>query len=49
MNDSFVDIVSKDIIHPEEAYRKAIDKISIVEKMKSKGIDTSFLNRIDNI
>lgn len=47
MNDCLTDLVSKDIIHPEEAYRKAIDKLSLIEKIQSKGIDTSFLNMID--
>lgn len=47
MNDSLLDLVSNDIIYPEEAYIKAIDKISIIEKMKVNGADTSFLNGFD--
>jgi twitching motility protein PilT len=45
MNDSFLDLVKKKIVDPQEAYAKAVDKLGLVGSFKSNNIDTSWLAR----
>jgi twitching motility protein PilT len=42
MNDSFLDLVKRKIIEPQEAYAKAVDKTGLLAMMKTAGVDTSF-------
>ena len=42
MNESFTDLVRKEIIEPQEAYAKALDKAGLLAMFKRNGIDTSW-------
>ena len=42
MNDSFVDLVKKNVVKPEDAYAKAVDKAGLLAQFKRNGIDTSW-------
>ncbi len=42
MNDSFLDLVKRKVVEPQEAYAKAVDKAGLLSAMKSAGIDVSF-------
>ncbi|HEX2834434.1 MAG TPA: type IV pilus twitching motility protein PilT [Thermoanaerobaculia bacterium] len=42
MNDSFLDLVKKKVVEPQEAYAKAVDKVGLLTMFKGAGIDTSF-------
>jgi twitching motility protein PilT len=39
MNDALIDLVSRKVVEPREAYAKAVDKASLLATFKSKGID----------
>jgi twitching motility protein PilT len=39
MNDALLDLVTRKVIEPREAYAKAVDKTSLLSSLKSKGID----------
>jgi twitching motility protein PilT len=45
MNDSFLDLVKRGIVEPQEAYAKAIDKAGLLASFKANGIDTSWQAR----
>ena len=45
MNDSFLELVKKKIVEPQEAYAKAVDKNGLLQMYKSNQIDTSWLQR----
>jgi twitching motility protein PilT len=42
MNESFVDLVKKKVVAPQEAYDKAVDKPGLLAMMKKNNIDTSW-------
>jgi twitching motility protein PilT len=42
MNDSFVDLVKRKIVAPEEAWARTIDKAMLLASFKKNNIDTSF-------
>ncbi len=42
MNDSFVDLVKKNVVKPEDAYAKAVDKAGLLAQFKRNGVDTSW-------
>ncbi|MGE0812275.1 MAG: type IV pilus twitching motility protein PilT [Vicinamibacterales bacterium] len=42
MNDSFVDLVKKSLVKPEDAYAKAVDKAGLLAQFKRNGVDTSW-------
>ena len=42
MNDALLELIRKKLIDPEEAYRKAIDKTSLVSQLRSAGIQVKF-------
>lgn len=42
MNDSFMDLVKRQVVKPEEAYAKAVDKASLIGLFKRNGIDVSW-------
>ncbi|MGE3842622.1 MAG: PilT/PilU family type 4a pilus ATPase [Vicinamibacterales bacterium] len=42
MNDSFLDLVKRQIVRPEEAYAKAIDKAGLIGLFKRSGVDVSW-------
>ena len=42
MNDSFVDLVKKQVVKPEDAYAKAVDKAGLLAQFKRNGVDTSW-------
>ncbi len=42
MNESFLDLVKRKIVEPQEAYAKAIDKVNLVNMFKKNNIDTSW-------
>jgi twitching motility protein PilT len=42
MNDSFLDLVKRKVIEPQEAYAKAVDKMGLLTSMKAANIDVSF-------
>ncbi|HWS70767.1 MAG TPA: type IV pilus twitching motility protein PilT [Thermoanaerobaculia bacterium] len=45
MNDSFLELVKKKIVDPQEAYAKAVDKNGLLQMFKSNQIDTGWLAR----
>jgi len=40
MNDSLVDLVRRKLVDPEEAYRKAVDKVGLASQLRSAGFRT---------
>jgi twitching motility protein PilT len=42
MNDSFLDLVKRKVVDPQEAYAKTIDKASLLAQFKKNNIDTSW-------
>jgi twitching motility protein PilT len=42
MNDSFLDLVKKQLIKPEDAYAKAVDKSGLLGTFKRNGVDVSW-------
>jgi twitching motility protein PilT len=42
MNDSFLDLVRRQVVKPEEAYAKAIDKAGLLATFKRHGVDVSW-------
>jgi twitching motility protein PilT len=42
MNDSFLDLVKKQLIRPEDAYAKALDKAGLLGQFKRNGVDVSW-------
>jgi len=42
MTDSFVDLVKRKLVTPEEAWMKALDKATLLSSFKKNNIDTSF-------
>jgi twitching motility protein PilT len=42
MNDSFLDLVKRKVVEPQEAYAKAVDKAGLLAMFKANGIDTSW-------
>jgi twitching motility protein PilT len=42
MNDSFLDLVKRKIVDPQEAYAKAVDKPNLLASFKKNNIDTSW-------
>jgi len=42
MADSFLDLVKRKVIEPQEAWSRAIDKAGLISTFKKNGIDTSF-------
>jgi hypothetical protein len=43
LNDSLMNLVTKKIVAPEEAYAKAVDKPAFEASLKRAGIDTKFV------
>ena len=43
LNDSLMNLVTKKLVAPEEAYAKAVDKPSFEASLKRAGIDTKFV------
>lgn len=42
MNDSFLDLVKRKVVAPEEAWLKSLDKATLLASFKKNNIDTSF-------
>jgi twitching motility protein PilT len=42
MADSFLDLVKRKVVEPQEAWSRAIDKAGLIATFKKNGIDTSF-------
>ena len=42
MNDSFVDLVKRNLVKGEDAYAKAADKAGLLAQFKRNGVDTSW-------
>jgi twitching motility protein PilT len=42
MNDSFLDLVKRKVVEPQEAYAKAVDKSSLLAQFKKNNLDTSW-------
>jgi twitching motility protein PilT len=42
MNDSFLDLVKRKVVEPQEAYAKAVDKAGLLSQFKKNNIDTSW-------
>jgi hypothetical protein len=42
MNDSFLDLVKRKVVDPQEAYAKAVDKAGLLAQFKRNSIDTSW-------
>jgi twitching motility protein PilT len=42
MNDSFLDLVKRKVVDPQEAYAKTMDKASLLAQFKKNNIDTSW-------
>jgi twitching motility protein PilT len=42
MNDSFLDLVKRKVVDPQEAYAKAMDKANLLAQFKKNNIDTSW-------
>jgi twitching motility protein PilT len=45
MNDSFVELVKKNLVKPEDAYAKAVDKAGLLAQFRRNGVDTSWAPR----
>ncbi len=43
LNDSLMNLVTKKVVAPEEAYLKAVDKVGFEAALKRAGIDTKFV------
>jgi twitching motility protein PilT len=43
LNDALMDLVTKKIVAPEEAYAKAVDKTAFEASLKRAGVDTRIL------
>jgi twitching motility protein PilT len=46
LNDALMDLVTKKIVEPEEAYVKSVDKASFEASLKRAGIDTRFVQGV---
>jgi twitching motility protein PilT len=46
LTDSLLELVEKGLVEPAEAYAKAADKMTIVQMMKTRGHDVSFVERV---
>lgn len=42
MNDSFLDLVKRNVVKAEDAYAKAVDKAGLLQQFKRNGVDTSW-------
>ena len=42
LNDALMDLVTKKLVAPEEAYAKSVDRTSFEGQLKRAGIDTKF-------
>ncbi|HEX9983709.1 MAG TPA: type IV pilus twitching motility protein PilT [Thermoanaerobaculia bacterium] len=42
MNDSFLDLVKRKVVEPQEAYAKAVDKAGLLSQFKANNIDTTW-------
>jgi twitching motility protein PilT len=42
MNESFLDLVKRKVVEPQEAYARAVDKASLLATLKKNNIDTSW-------
>jgi twitching motility protein PilT len=42
MSDSFLDLVKRKVVEPQEAWSRAVDKAGLISTFKKNGIDTSF-------
>ena len=42
MNDSFLDLVKRKVVEPQDAYAKAVDKAGLLSQFKKNNIDTSW-------
>lgn len=42
MNDSFLDLVKRQLVKPEDAYAKAVDKAGLLAQFKRNNVDTSW-------
>jgi twitching motility protein PilT len=42
LNDSFLDLVKRKVVSPEEAWARALDKPTLLASFKKNNIDTSF-------
>jgi twitching motility protein PilT len=42
LNESLLELIDRDLVHPEEAYRKAADKTELVQKLQARDVDVSF-------
>jgi twitching motility protein PilT len=42
MNDSLLDLVKRNVVEPQEAYAKAVDKAGLIAAFKANGIDLSW-------
>src|SRR5262245_57493678 len=47
LSDALADLVHNGIVDARDAYRQATDPIGLVEELKRRGIDTTFLKRFD--
>ena len=43
LNDALLQLVKKKLVEPEEAWRRAVDKIGMINMMRGAGIDVSFV------
>ncbi len=43
LNDALMQLVRKNLVEPEEAWRKCVDKLAMVNMMRAASIDTSFV------
>ena len=42
MNDSFLDLVKRQVVRPEDAYAKTIDKAALLSSFKRHDVDVSW-------
>jgi hypothetical protein len=42
LNDALMDLVTRKLVAPEEAYAKSVDRTSFEGQLKRAGIDTKF-------
>jgi twitching motility protein PilT len=42
LNESFVDLVKRKVVEPQEAYARAVDKAGLLAMLKRNNVDTSW-------
>ena len=44
LNDALLDLVDRQLIEPQQAYLKSVDKAAVLAALKHRGVSTAFLD-----